>query len=266
MADLHQCEFFLLRWMPDVVTGEFTNVGLVLLDDSGRAHVRFTTNWRRAKCLDPTIEIELFESLEADIRARLNDGADRQKFLEKVPDWASNSLQLSASAGVLAKSVEAELENLALMYLEPRRRTARRDVSGRAAILNSMRGAFEQAGVWDLMWKRIPVAQYTRKGDPLRIDCGYRPNGVIRLFHAVPLMSDLDVAKVLAFSYPQVREGIARAEQAKAELTVIVEDDLDREDESVAFAVATFERTEIAVAAMGEMAHIADVARRELRL
>ena len=33
MADFKQCEFFLLRYVPDVVKGEFVNIGVVLLED-----------------------------------------------------------------------------------------------------------------------------------------------------------------------------------------------------------------------------------------
>ncbi len=32
MADVKQCEFFLLRYVPDVVKGEFVNIGVVLLE------------------------------------------------------------------------------------------------------------------------------------------------------------------------------------------------------------------------------------------
>ena len=41
-----------------------------------------------------------------------------------------------------------------------------------------MRTEFEHAGVWDLLRKRIAASEYTRPGDPLRIDVGYRPNGI----------------------------------------------------------------------------------------
>jgi len=129
-----------------------------------------------------------------------------------------------------------------------------------------MREAFEQAGVWKLMRKRIAVAEYTHPGDPLKIDCGYRPNGEVKLFQAVSLASDVDAAKVLAFTYPQVREGIARLEQAKTSLTAIVEDDLDRTDEPIAFALDTLARSQIAVAAQAELPQLAEMARRELRV
>ena len=51
------------------------------------------------------------------------------------------------------------------------------------------------------------------------------------MFQAVSLETDVDAAKVLAFSYPALREGLRRAENAGSELTAVVEDGLSREDE-----------------------------------
>jgi len=73
MASLRQCEFFLLRYVPDVVKGEFVNVGVVLLEqgDGGFTDVRFTRDWRRVRCLDPEVDIELLESYESELRRLL---------------------------------------------------------------------------------------------------------------------------------------------------------------------------------------------------
>lgn len=152
------------------------------------------------------------------------------------------------------------------MYLESARRERAREASGRHVIYGHMRDAFERAGVWALMNKGIAVAKYTRTGDPLKLDCGYRPNGVIKLFHAVSLASDVNAAKVLAFSYPQIAEGIARMEKAKSELTAVVETDLDRGDEQIGFALQTLERSRIAIATTAEMEQYAQRARMELRV
>ncbi len=91
--------------------------------------------------------------------------------------------------------------------------------------MRSLRTHFEQARVWDLLRRRIPAADYTRPGDSLKIDCGYRPNGVVRMFHAVSLTTDSELAKVLAFSAPLLRAGVARVENAELELTAVVEPD-----------------------------------------
>jgi hypothetical protein len=264
--DLKQCEFTLIRYSPDAVREEFVNIG-VLLWDAGGAHVRFTRDWRRVRCLDPAADIEMLQALEADLREQLTRGVlDRATLLDKLQDYCSNSLQLTAPKGCLAQDPQRELESLARMYLE--RRTGRGSPAreGRGLILGKMKDAFQQAGVWKLMKKKIAASDYTHKGDPLKIDCGYRPNGVIRMFHAVSLAADADAAKVLAFTYPDLRDGITRLEEATSELTAVVEPDLDRADEAIAFALATLARSQIAVATTGELQTLAEIARTELRL
>ena len=77
--------------------------------------------------------------------------------------------------------------------------------------------------MWDLLRKRIAASEYTRPGDPLRIDVGYRPNGMIRMFHAVSLEPGVEMAKVLAFSAAGLRAGVERVEKAELELTAVIE-------------------------------------------
>jgi hypothetical protein len=128
-----------------------------------------------------------------------------------------------------------------------------------------MQDEFEKAGVWAHMWKSVPASRYTHNGDPLKIDCGYKPNGVVRLFHALSPITDPDSAKVLAFSYPQISEGIRRQENATTELTAILSNRSD-ENESLQFAIATLERSSIQIATLDEVPVIAERARRELHL
>lgn len=270
MAASRRLEFFLLRYVPDAVKDEFVNIGVVVVENgtSGASYsdLRFTSDWRRVKCLDPDADIEMLEALEQDLRARLGESADRDRILHVLKDSFSGGLQLSPGKACLAESPQEELRRLAAMYLEPRRREGEsREAAGRQLIVNRMRDAFESAGVWKLMRKRIAVAQYTRPGDPLKIDCGYRPNGVVKLFHAVSLATDIDSAKVLAFTYPQIAEGILRVEQAKAELTAVVEDDLDLKDEPITFALETLRQSRIVIAGLDELLRIADGARREMK-
>src|SRR5271169_4214491 len=242
MADFRQCEFFLLRYVPDVVKGEFVNVGVVLLEngDGGFTDVRFTRDWRRVRCLDPEVDIELLESYEAELRRLLQSRlpevinyrgpmSRREWLLALMQQWFSGALELAPMNAVLTESPSAELGKLAQAYLESAAR-GRRLPAGRRVIFNTMRDAFEQAGVWELMLRNIEVARYTRKGDPLKIDCGYRTNGTIHLFHALSLATDVDSAKVLAFSYSDLREGLNAAEHAMSDMTAITEDGLDLQD------------------------------------
>ena len=73
MTDRRQLEFFLLRYVPDVVREEFVNIGLVMMesggDGGGFAGVHLTANWRRARCLDPNIDVEMLEALGREIES-----------------------------------------------------------------------------------------------------------------------------------------------------------------------------------------------------
>jgi hypothetical protein len=274
MAELKQCEFFLLRYVPDAVKDEFVNIGVVLLgpgtETSGYAELRFTQDWARVRCIDPAVDIEMLEAIESEIRSQLSTSAPtgaRAHILKRLHESFSNLVQITGMKACLTESPEAEMDNLAKLYLESNRREKRaRDAGARTRILSRMRSAFDEAGVWEPMRKKIPVAEYTGTGDPLKIDCGYRPNGVIRLFHALSLETDIDSAKVLAYSYPELRDGILQKDNAKAELTAVLEDKLDLADEQISFAIATLEKSSIKTASVAEMAKIAENARIEMRL
>lgn len=279
MVARRQCEFFVIRYVPDVVKDEFVNVAVVLYaGEAGSAKafadVRLTRDWKRVRCLDPDADTDALEALEQMVRARLEEGeAGREWLLKRMDDSFSNTIQVTPVKAVLAESPAAELEKLAEMYLE-RTRRGQRMASGRQVLIGQMREAFEREGVWPFFQKNIAASEYTHRGDPLRIDCGYRPaaapgqqgEAVVRMFHAVSLETDVNVAKVLAFSYPRLREGIERVEKARTELTAIIEPELNRDDEGVEFALATMRGNDIRVATVADLGEIAERARRELRL
>jgi hypothetical protein len=280
LAERIQCEFFLIRYVPDVVKGEFTNIG-VLLREAGRADsavVRFTRDWARVRCMDADADIGLLESLEGELAERLRLGAaDTKPVMQVLEDTLSNSLQITEARAALAESVPAELEQLMRMYVEPLKVKQERRKTGRAAIAGAMRNQFERAGVWGLMRKRIAASAYTRPGDPMKIDCGYRANlgegvGVIRMFQAVSLEGDVEAAKGLAYSAPQLREGVERAESARLELTAVVEAMREvegAEDEAAEryrFGVEAMEREAIRVVTLSDLARVAETARVELRV
>jgi hypothetical protein len=265
MAELKQCDFFVLRYAPSATSEEFVNVGLVLRErESGEARVRLTSDFNRVRCLDPNADIETLEQVLHSVEQELQ--RDREFILKKIYDSFSNVLQISSTKACLTEDPVREMETLARMYLEgPKRQRHLRESSARAKIVGRMRDEFTRAGVWELMWKRVPASEYTRKGDPLKIDCGYKPNGVVRLFHGVSLESDSDVAKVLAFSCPQLREGIARSLEADAKLTAIV-DSVDGLDDEGKFAKEVLTKAEIGIALTSELPRIAEQARVEMKV
>jgi hypothetical protein len=287
MADKKQCEFYLIRYVPDVVKGEFVNVGVVLLEtgSNGAAFtdVRFTHDWRRLRCLDPEVDIGLLQALEQDLRSKLQSRVPeiinykgpmsrREWVLNEIGSAWSGTLQTTAFEAVLTESPEAELGVLATAYLEsPQRGRAERVARGRQAIYNTMRGALEEAGVWPLMQKDIAAAEFTRPGDPFKVDCGYQPNGVLHLLHAFslaeqPSSMQVNGARLLVSSYSEMREGLIQNRHVESDFTAIVEDGLDLNDVAVAFALATLQQGGIQTSRVGEMPAIAERIRAEMRL
>jgi hypothetical protein len=268
LNDPRQCDFLLMRYVPDPFKNEFINIGVLLL---GRNHefagVRFTRDWARVRCLDPQADVDILASLESDIRNQLDGNPEsRKQFLYRLQDTLSTGLQLSSPNALLSQSPQEDLDQLARTYLERVRPKRESRLGARQRIVAQMQSAFESAGVWDSLAKKIKAAKYTHPGDPLKIDCGYRPNGMIRLFHGMSLATEADGAKVLAFTYPELVQGIARVEQATTDLTAVVEDGLDQNDEAIQFALATLRRSSINVAEVSELPGLAERARLELRL
>ena len=126
MADLKKLEFFLLRYVPDAVKDESVNVGLVMLETGsngeGFADVRFTRDWRRVRCLDPQADIEMLEALERDIRGQLAQAGEREALLRKLEESFSNLIQVSPTKGCLAEEPAKEMETIARLYFEGRKR------------------------------------------------------------------------------------------------------------------------------------------------
>jgi len=86
------------------------------------------------------------------------------------------------------------------------------------------------------------------------------------MYHALSLETDVNAAKVLAFSYPKLREGILRAEKAETALTAIVESELDREDDVTMFALETLRASNIVVATTAELPRIGLSVRQQMGL
>lgn len=275
MAERLRCEFSLVRYVPDVVKGEFANIGVVLREaGTEKAEVRFTRDWSRVRCLDAGADVEMLEGLEAEMAGRLAGEevlhGSAKPMLVALEDTLSNSVQVTEMQATLAESLPAEIEQLMRMYVEPLRApVSPRKVSGRTAIAGAMRTEFERAGVWALMRKRIRAAEYTQAGDPLRLDCGYR-NGpqfgdTVRLFQAVSLQADVEGAKGLAYSAAGLREGVQRVEGAELELTAVVERVGSVSDaEQYGFGVSVMEREAIRVLTVADLGRVAERARREL--
>ena len=268
-----QCTFQLLRYVPDALRNEFVHIGVMLRAEDGgeAAQVRFTRDWRRVRCLDPEADTGLLEGLESELR-RMSLEDPEGAWRKRLDESLSMSIQMSEPRACLAESIPAGMDELMRLYVEPQKRERLPKLSGRVAIQSRMRSEFERVGVWDLMRRRIPASDYTRSGDPLRLDAGYRPNGVIRVFQAVSLDSGVEMAKVLAFSSASLHAGFERVERAALELTAIVEpaEKIGARDENpdrlaqYRFGVETMEENRIRVLTTSDLERVAARARQEM--
>jgi hypothetical protein len=236
--------------------------------------VRFTRDWSRVRCLDPDADTQMLEALEIEVGHRLrSQPADHPKPIMALLEASlSNGLQITETKAYLAETFLAGLEDLMRLYVDTPRRERKQRRGGRAALMAAMRTHFEEAGVWTLMRKQIAAAEYTKPGDPLRIDCGYR-NGQVKMFQAISLETDAVDAKLFALSAHSLRDGVERMEKAKLELTAIIEPigwpegDNEPDEERIVrykYAYESMEESEIRVMSTSDLPNIAETARREL--
>lgn len=270
MAEKRQLEFFLLRYVPDAVKGEFVNIGLAMIEISasgGFADVRFTRDWRRLLCFDPQADLDWLQAMERDLRKRVVEVRNCEEVMRVLNESFSNTIQLSGVRGCLTDDPVKEIEKMAGIYLESTRVGNSRALSGRETILEAMREAWKQAGLTKFMIP-IPARSYTGPGDSFAFDFGYVLGEKIRLFHAVSLKARVDAAVTLAARYPKIARAMSHAERSRLvpSLTAVVDDDLDKTNEEIGFALGMMQENGIRVAETREMPRLAEDARRRLGL
>jgi Protein of unknown function (DUF3037) len=268
MGEQLQLEFFLLRYVPHAVRQEFVNIGVLMVEAGANgsvlADVRFAKDWQRVQRLDPQADVEVIEALLREIRAEVGEIKDRAMLLRRMEDSFSNVIQLSAPMQVVTATPAAEIETLASIFVDEAKVSPARAPTGRGRILEAMRDAFEQAGVAKFL-SSVPVAPYTKPGDPFKFDFGYRVGNEIKLFHAVSLKANVDAAVLLAARYPKIASAMELMTAATPRLTAVVDDGLDRTQEVMQFALSAMEEEKIRIVGVGEISRIAEVARTELR-
>jgi hypothetical protein len=268
MAEKRQLEYFVLRYVPDAVKGEFVNFGLMAVQDGPNGaeliDVRFTKDRSRILCLDPQVDLEVLTKLQEEIQGEIGLTRDRAGLFRRMEDSFSGVVQVSAMAPVATGDpIVKEIDQAAKIYLEIEKSRRVREPAGRQRILETMRDEFGKAGVLSLL-NPVPAAPYTKAGDPFEFDFGYRFESQIKLFHAVSMRGSVDAAVLLAARYPKIAPMMAHLTAKAPSLSAVVESGLDRSRSEVGFAWEMMEESGIRVVETREMLGIADVARREL--
>ena len=122
MAERKQCEFQLIRYVPDPVRNEFVNIGVLLrASEGGQAGLRFTRNWERVQGLHPDADTEMLEAIGTEMSERLQrHQADHSERIPGLDGSAlSNGIQVTESKVYMAESFHAGLDELMLLYVDP---------------------------------------------------------------------------------------------------------------------------------------------------
>jgi len=266
MADRRRLELYLLRFMPHPLRDDFVTFGFLLAEsDGGFVGARFTRDWKMLQCVAPDVELEWFELVEKEIRERLGSLRRREEILELVGERFGTMLDVAPTKAVITGDPVKEMEERTSIYLVPMAGGERaQQRGGRGTIVNTMRDAFDEAGVLELMQRDLELAKYTGQGDPFRIDFGYRVGNAVKMFQAVSIAASADQALALAYRYGRVEVGM-RQEQLEALLTAVVDQGIPSKEERATFAIGMLEQSSVRVRSVGEMAEIAGEVRRDLR-
>ncbi len=266
MTQLRQLELHLLRFLPHPLRDDFVTVGLLLVEsDGGFADVRFTHDFRMLQCVAPDLDPEWFDLVEREIRRNLGSLQRREDLLQLISERFGTALDVSPTKAILSADPASEIEALASIYLLPLPRGERtQHRSGRAAIVATMKDAFEHEGVLNLMLRDFDIVKYTGQGDPLRIDFGFKIAGTMKMFHAVSVAASVDQALALAYRYARVKAGMQR-EQVQSSLTAIIDQGMTVGEEKTRFAIDALQQSAVRVRLVEEMEDIASEVRLEMR-
>lgn len=220
------CEFTLLRYVPNIVRGEFVNIGVLLYDPAANRLFppRLLEDFRRVRRLHPWADLDVLAALEKQIEAEAAPAGTLPAYLQRLLQF-SNALEFTEPKAVLTGDPEAELERLYETYVvEPRypTRLAAAVERSRAWIRSQLNSALRNAGLWERLERGVRVEQFTHRGDRFRFDFGYRRNGNLGFLHTLALEREVDRAKVLAYTMERISTRLA-AERRAATCTAIVE-------------------------------------------
>jgi len=273
----HRCELRLLVCEPNPLRPDRVTVGFVLRDtnpEDPRVEVCLAPKLSAIQCVYPNADLEAIEGTLLEMEPILKNVTDFEQYLQNMPFDAPAEFSFLPGTALFTDSIEREIELLTTQYLVrleayagDGKASARRDNEvGRAHILRKMQEAFTNFGVWNFLQKDIPVAAYTFKNDQQKIDFAYRsyPANAYRMFQAVSVVLNLDKAKLLAYSCPDIRERAVR--DGQCDLFGIVEDPKYCQNEASVAAMEFMQSKGIVVRPVSAMMEIAANAAAELRL
>lgn len=236
----------ILRYVPNPLRDEWVNIGVLLYDPAtGERRLRLIEDeeeYLRVRQLHPRMDEEYLRGLRDELEGRIDaapntngNGANGSGANAKVgpirgvsidpskksspgaTDWLailekwyatlSQSLQLAEPKATTADDLDAEIDRLydrrvAIVRAPsavgaPRTRTQMREYCAQV---------FKQAGVWDRIEKSVHASEFTYKGDPMRLDFGYRRNGTRGFVQTFPVTVESVDPKPLVFTAERAQQ------------------------------------------------------------
>jgi hypothetical protein len=231
-ANDRTCAYHVLRYTPNLVRDEWVNIGVLLFDpQTGERWLRMIEEpeeYARVRRLHPQADEQLLRALRDDLENRFatatplfagnghgerNARTDWLKLLSKWDDTLSNALQLAPQKGVFANDLDAETDRLYADHVTPQRGAASVGAAGsRGAIRSYCAQVLKQARIWERMDKGVRAEEFTSRGDPMRLDYGYRRNGTRGFVQALSVSRAPADAKLLAYTVGRIRDKVTSSE------------------------------------------------------
>jgi hypothetical protein len=267
-GSLKSCAYYLVRYVPHTEREEFLNIGLLLHSPEEQfLDCLFTDDLRRIKRFHRQADLEFLRDLQSHFEQQIQQHEDNLPgFLEGMQQSLSHVIQLAPARPVLAAEPPAQLQQL-FERLVGKRQADFPAADTRMRIKQRLVEALRRARVFDdkRFEKRIPAEPLTHPGDPFHFDFGYRPpmaagkpNGHLKLLHALSLHRDHDLASVLSLTMGYVRS------KQPAELTAIIEGWPTRGDKTAGHSSRILRDAEIAMRPLTEVDAFATSIRTEL--
>jgi hypothetical protein len=273
MADegsMKACCYYLVRYVPHAEREEFLNIGLFLHSPEEQfLDCLITRDLRRITRFHRRADLEFLRDLQSHFEQQIQQHEDNlQGFLDEMQQSLSHVIQLAPACPVLAAEPRAQLQQQ-FERLVGKRQADSPEVDTRMRIKQRLVEALRRARVFDdkRFEKRIPAEPLTHPGDPFHFDFGYRPpmaagkpNGHLKLIHALSLHRDHELASVLSLTMGYVRS------KQPAELTAIIEGSPARGDKTAGHSYRILRDAEIAMRPLAEVDAVAKSIRNELAL
>jgi hypothetical protein len=266
---LKACTYFLVRYVPDTAREEFLNVGLFLHNAEEQfLDCLFADDFRRFKRFHPQADLRFLQELQTYFEQQIQEHeSNLEGYLEEMQESFSNLIQLTPPRPLLTADPQAEMQRLFETYVG-KRLEAFPGADTRMRIKQRLVEALRRALVFNEKGfeKHIPAEQWTERGDPFHFDFGYRPrlsagkpNGHLKLIHALSLHRDRELAHVLANTLHYVRR------QEPAELTALIEGFPAPEDKTATLSYRLLTDAEVTLVPLSEIEAFAASVSKELQ-